>query len=351
MQEETLHGDELLAKVLSDQYGVDAAMVELVPIGTETINRRVTLRDTRRIFVKQYPSTANLDQAQAAWAMSEFCRTARVPTPPVWCNRVGDLLTCTDDTGWVVTDVAPGRVATTPMTVPLAQHTGLLLGRLHQALASYPPPARTRRTEWRTTPVDTTLDAIDTALARATEQDEPRLPRIRVDLAQRREDPDRHVSRLRAGLPEELVVQAGHGDFTRTNLLVQGDVVTAVLDFQGETCFPAWELGRAAFDPRTVANCPAWRHCALRMISAYRVENPHLPTADVRACARIALLYLLFSLFGATTREYGLPSAAEADLRRYWAERQVTVRRLLDELDDIEAALTTITADRRGSTP
>ncbi|MET7713784.1 phosphotransferase [Streptomyces sp. NPDC005407] len=342
VQEEAALGDEILAKVLSDRYSVDITEAELVPMGTETINRRVTLTDGRRVFVKQYRPSADLEQAQTAWNMSEFCRTARVPVPRVWRSRDGEVLTTSEGVAWVVTDAAPGRVAAEPLTAPRAQHIGLMLGRMHRALASYPPPARVRQTRWRIADVETADTAADTALARATAQHDPRLEQLRLELAQRRDDLHTHVPRLRDGLPDNLVAQASHADFTRTNLLAQEDVITAILDFQGEICVLAWELGRAAFDPRTVANSPSWMLCALRMIEAYRVENPGLPLADVRASARIALLYMLFSLYGATTAEYGLPAEAEADLQRYWAERQVTIRRLLSNLDELEAALATI---------
>ncbi|MFD3667164.1 phosphotransferase enzyme family protein [Streptomyces sp. NPDC058672] len=337
--EEAARGDEAVPKVLSDRYGVDLASAEPVPIGTETINRRVTLADSRRIYIRQYRITADLERAQAAWAMSEFCRTARVPTPRVWRNRDGEILTCVDGTGWVVTDEAPGQVATEPLTAPRAQHIGLLLGRMHLALASYPAPARTRQTQWRAAPLDRVLAETDAVLERAVAQGDPQLGQLRGELEQRRADLHKHTQRLRAGLPEHLVAQAGHADFTRTSLLAQEDLITAVLDFQAETCLPAWELGRAAFDSRTVANSASWPQTALRMIESYRVENPHLPLTDIRASARIALLYMLFSLHGATTDEYGLPAATEADLRRYWAERQVAICRLLDELDDLEAVL------------
>ncbi|MFF4607903.1 phosphotransferase enzyme family protein [Streptomyces sp. NPDC001339] len=340
--EEAVRGDEFLSKVLSDRYGVDVACVELVPMGTETINRLVTLSDSRRIFVKQYRTSADLQQASTAWAISEFCRTAHVPTPKVWSNQDGELLTVVEGTAWLVTDEMPGHVADAPMTVPRAQHIGLLLGRMHFALASYPPPRCIRPTKWRTAPLDSALAATEAALARAAEQHDPRLSQLREELEQRRDDLQTHVPHLRSGLPARLVSQAGHADFTRTNLLAQGDVITAVLDFRGETCLAAWELGRIAFDPRTVANSPHWRQRAIRLVGAYLVENPRMPYADVRACVRVTLLYLLFSLYGATTTEYRLPGPAETDLRRHWAERQVTIRRLLAELDDIEAAFTAI---------
>ncbi|WP_327417612.1 hypothetical protein [Streptomyces sp. NBC_01233] len=73
-------------------------------------------------------------------------------------------------------------------------------------------------------------------------------------------------------------------------------------------------------------------------------ENPTLPVADVLACARIAVLYMLFSFYGATTAEYDLPDEAEADLQRHWSERQTSIRRLIESLADLEDALATETA-------
>ncbi|OEJ63011.1 phosphotransferase [Streptomyces agglomeratus] len=342
MREEVSYGDEILAKVLSDRFGVHVAETARVQMGTETVNRRVTLTDGQRVFVKQYRVSADLEHAQASWDMSAYCRAARVPVPRAWIDRQGNTLTRFEDAAWVVMDEAPGRVATDPLTVPRAQHTGLLLGRMHRVLASYPRPARVRQTRWRTADVEEVAASTETVLARAATQEHPRLEHLHVELAQLREDLRTHAARLRDGLPDHLVAQAGHADFTRTNLLVQEDMITAILDFQGEMCLPAWELGRAAFDPRTVANSPSWMSCALRLIEAYRAENPGLPLADVRASARIALLYMLFSFYGATTAEYGLPAEAAADLRQHWVERQVAIRRMLSSLDELESALDAI---------
>lgn len=81
-----------------------------------------------------------------------------------------------------------------------------------------------------------------------------------------------------------------------------------------------------ALAPRTVATRGQLPVCATAMVSAYRSENPTHPLADVLACVRIALLYLLSSFYGATTGEYG---------------RQTTIHRLLNNSDDLEDVLNT----------
>ncbi|WP_327255484.1 phosphotransferase enzyme family protein [Streptomyces sp. NBC_01244] len=336
--------EEQAAEVLTDRYGIDVETIGQVPMGTDTVNWRVLTHDGQRLYVKEYPLTAELEAARAAWDMSEFCRAARLPVPRVWPDRDGNLLSLADGSAWAVVDEAPGTVATSAMTVARAEHIGMVLGRMHRVLAAYPLPRLRQQTRWRTGSIEDALAKCDTVLDAAYRQQHENLGALRSQIAQRREDLHAHAGRLRSALPEDLVEQALHADFTRTNQLVLADVVTAVIDFRAARALPAWELGRAACDPRTIASSEPWADCILAMVAAYRSENPTLPVADVLASARIALLYMLFSFYGATTVEYDLPEEAEADLQRHWSERQTSIRRLIDSLADLEDALATETA-------
>ncbi|WP_051836918.1 phosphotransferase enzyme family protein [Streptomyces sp. NRRL F-2580] len=336
--------DEMTAEVLADRYGIEAESVEQVPMGTDTVNWRVVTSSGQRLYAKEYPASADLEAARAAWDMSEFCRAARLPVPRVWPDRDGNLISLADGSAWAMVDEAPGTVATSAMTVARAEHVGMVLGRMHRVLAAYPLPRLRQHARWRTGSIEDALARCDTVLDAAYRQQRENMGALRSQIAQRREDLHAHANRLRAALPEELVEQALHADFTRTNQLVLADAVTAVIDFRAARALPAWELGRAACDPRTIASSEPWADCILAMVAAYRSENPTLPVADVLACARIAVLYMLFSFYGATTAEYDLPDEAEADLQRHWSERQTSIRRLIDSLADLEDALATETA-------
>ncbi|MFG3000935.1 phosphotransferase enzyme family protein [Streptomyces sp. NPDC048340] len=331
--------DEMTAEVLADRYGIEAETVVQVPMGTDTVTWRVVTSSGQRLYAKEYPASADLEAARAAWDMSEFCRAAHLPVPRVWPDRDGNLLSLADASPWAVVEEAPGKVASCAMTVALAEHTGVVLGRMHRILAAYPLPRRRQHVRWRTGSVEDALARCDTVLDTARRQQCGNLDQLQDQIAQRREDLLTQVSRLRNRLPEELVEQALHADFTRTNLLVRGDVVTGVIDFRAARALPAWELGRAACDPRTLSTSGHWGDCVLAMAAAYRSENPTLPVAEVHNCARIALLYMLFSFYGATTAEYDLPQEAEVDLQRYWSERQRSIRRLIENLTDLEDAL------------
>lgn len=331
-------GGALTADVLEERYGIGVEVVEPVHMGTDTINRRVLTDDGARLFVKEYPSSADVEAARTAWDMSEYCRAARLPVPRVWPDLDGNLIAIAEGSAWAVVDEAPGRVTTSAMTVHLAEHIGTVMGRMHRVLAAYPMPKRVQQSRWRTSTVGDALAQSDRVLATALRQGHENLEHLRADLDQRRQDLREHVPRLRGHLPGTLVEQALHADLTRTNLIVLADAVTGVIDFRGARGIAAWELGRAAFDPRTVATNPQWDACALAMVRAYHAENPSLPLTDVRACARIALLYMLFSFYGATTSEYDLHPETEADLQRYWSEKQTTIRSLLSSIADFDEA-------------
>ncbi|WP_435212000.1 phosphotransferase enzyme family protein [Streptomyces sp. bgisy034] len=334
----------LMADVLEDRYGLVAEVVEPVHMGTDTINRRVLTEDGLRLYVKEYRATADIAAAGTAWDMAEYCRAGRIPVPRVWQDVDGDFVTIAEGCAWAVVDEAPGHVSTTAMTGALAEHIGVVMGRMHRILAAYPMPDQVQHARWRTATVHDGAAKCDSVLASALGQGHDRLGQLRLDLDQRREDLHEHTHRLREQLPHELVEQALHADLTRTNLIVLADSVTGVIDFRGARAMPAWELGRAAFDPRTVANSPQWMSRALAMARAYISENPGLPLEEVRACARIALLYMLFSFYGANTSEYGLLAAAEADLKQHWRERQTTIRLLLHHLDELDDAFSGLPA-------
>ncbi|MFE7271846.1 phosphotransferase enzyme family protein [Streptomyces sp. NPDC057623] len=330
----------MTADVLEDRYGLVATVVEPVHMGTDTINRRVLTDDGLRLFVKQYRSMDDLDAARNAWDMSEYCRAAKLPVPRVWPDANDNLVTIAEGSAWAVVDEAPGRVTTSAMTVPLAEHIGVVMGRMHRVLGAYPLPKRVQQTRWRSEPVEDAVARCDTVLVRATRQGHDRLDQLRDDLYQRRTNLRTYAAGLRERLPATLGEQALHADLSRTNLITLADAVTGVIDFRCASAMPAWELGRAAFDPRTVATTTEWAACALAMAKAYRSEHPSIPMREVRACARIALLYMLFSFYGSTTAEYDLPQEAEVDLQRHWHERQIAIRHLLSDLEGLEDELT-----------
>lgn len=330
--------DELTADVLAERYGISVETVEWTPAGSESVNRRVLTADGRRLLVKEYATSVDVDLAKAALDMSEFCRAADLPVPRVWPDRDGDLVAVSEGSAWAVVDEVLGRVDTTTTNMARAEHIGLVLGRMHRVLAAYPLPKLVEQPQWRTMSCDEGVAECAVVLATAQQRERSDLAQVRGRLHDRQRDLVAHTDRLRAGMPAELVEQAVHGNFSRTHVLTLADSVTGVLNFLGAKGSPVRELGRAAFDPGTVAHGARWQQYAVRMIEAYRSQNPSLPHTG--ACARVALLDMLYSFHGATLGAGTSSEQSCIDLEQYWGDRQVAIHRLLASLDEIEAALT-----------
>ena len=146
-----------------------------------------------------------------------------------------------------------------------------------------------------------------------------------------------------AGLPE-LTAQVLHGDYSPVNLLFDGERLSAVLDFRPPDPFlVSYDLGRVAFYPNTVTSDPAWMTAAQTMITAYQQANPGVAPADIRACAQVALLQLLGSLYG-VKQHYLEPGLFQDDLDEFWLLRHRAVGILLSNLADTDALLADLAA-------
>ncbi|MDN3025664.1 phosphotransferase [Streptomyces sp. S.PB5] len=336
--------DELTADVLAERYGISVDSVEWTSADSESVNRRVLTADGRRLRVAEYATSVDVNLARAAWDMSEFCRAADLPVPRVWPDRDGDLVAVSEGSAWAVADDVLGRADTRSMTMARAESMGTVLGRMHRVLAAYPFPELTVRPDWRTMSPDEGVAECAVALETIRQRDPRDLAQVRGRLLGRQLDLVAHTDRLRAGLPAELTDQAVHGDFACAHVFMVADSVTGVLNFRSVKGSPVWELGRAAFDPFTVAHRNGWQQFAVRMIEAYRSQNPTLPHTE--ACARVALLDMLYGFHSATPSDDEPSEQSHVGLEQYWGDRQVAIRRLLASLDEIEAALTDVNQGR-----
>jgi hypothetical protein len=131
------------------------------------------------------------------------------------------------------------------------------------------------------------------------------------------------------------------------NILFDADDLTAVTDFRPPDPFLiAYELGRMAFYPTTVAWDENWPKAAATLIRSYLQTNPRVPALDIRACVRVALLQLLGSLYG-VPQHYLNPGLFPHDLDEFWFLRHRTAGILLDHLPDTDDLLAELAAAPR----
>lgn len=331
-----------LTAVLASAYGLPGIELERLPVGQVTVNYRARIGD-QVLFVKHYQgSERDLAAEQAAVDQTQLAGLHQVPVATPRPSTDGDTVVRRGGIAVSVWEWVPGMVVEDGLS-PAQQHAaGHALGRIHTAFADHPagsgPSARLEK--WMNPDLDkldaTTGKLLGIAGERA-QRDEFDEQALRT-LAERRAVLPR-IPELLAGLPP-LTTQVLHGDYSAVNLLFQGDELTAVLDFLPPDPFLiAYELGRIAFDPRTVVLDKDWITAGVNLVGAYLQTNPNLPANDVTACARVALLQLLTSLYG-VKQHYLKPGLIQEDLDQFWLLRHAAAERLLDHLGDVESALT-----------
>ncbi|MCG7523992.1 phosphotransferase [Streptomyces sp. OfavH-34-F] len=331
-----------LTAVLASAYGLPGIELERLPVGQVTVNYRARTGD-QVLFVKHYQgSDTDLAAEQAAVDQTQLAGLHQVPVATVRPSADGDTVVRRDGIAVSVWEWVPGVVVEDGLN-PAQQHAaGHALGRIHTAFADHPagsgPSARLKK--W----MNPDLDKLDATTGKLLDIAGERAQRDAFDeqalrtLAERRAVLPR-IPELLADLPP-LTTQVLHGDYSAVNLLFQGDDLTAVLDFLPPDPFLAsYELGRIAFDPRTVVLDQDWITAGVNLVRAYLQTNPNLPADDVTACARVALLQLLTSLYG-VKQHYLKPGLIQEDLDQFWLLRHAAAKRLLDHLGDVESALT-----------
>jgi len=331
-----------LTAVLASVYGLPGIELERLLVGQATVNYRAQI-GSEELFVKHYQgSESDLGAEQAAVDQTQLAGLHQVPVAVVRPSIGGDTVVRQDGIAVSVWEWVPGAVVEDGLNPAQQRAAGHALGRIHTAFANHPagsgPSARLEK--WMNPDLDkldaTTGKLLGIAGERAEHDafDEQAL----LTLAERRAVLPR-IPELLAGLPT-LTTQVLHGDYSAVNLLFKGDELTAVLDFLPPDPFlVAYELGRIAFDPRTVVLDEDWIASGVNLVGAYLETNPDLPAVDVTACARVALVQLLTSLYG-VKQHYLKPGLIQADLDQFWLLRHAAAKRLLDHLDDVESALT-----------
>lgn len=326
--------------ILASSYGLDPREVVRLWTGQGTVNYRAVCQG-QSYFVKLYQGGADPDAEAEAIALTQLAGRHGVPVAPLLLSTGGEAITRRGHTAvsvWVWVD---GHAVTGGFTPGQQAAAGEALGRIHCAFAAHPASTAPspELDSWLTPDlagIEATVDKLLGIVADRPEHDEFDHAAEQT-LAERRQVLDR-VPDLLDGLPK-LGTQVLHGDYSAVNLLFDGEHLAAVTDFRPpEPFLVAFELGRIAFDPRTVVINDDWITSASILVHSYLRANPNARAADVHACGRIALLQLLTSLYG-VKNHYLKPGLLQDDLDAFWLLRHRASMRLLVELDEVEAML------------
>ncbi|MGW1976529.1 phosphotransferase enzyme family protein [Streptomyces sp. NPDC001889] len=329
--------------LLEHAYGLGHTGLTRLLAGQNTVNYRATNGD-ETFFVKCYLPGTDLAAERSAIGQSRLAGEHGVPVAVPRSTRTGEAIATSGDLATSLWEWVPGRTAEGGLALGQQKAAGRALGLIHAAFADHPAAAAgasRRLTKWRTTDpaakLTTDVDQLLDLIAEHPVPDTFDTEAVRT-LTERRAALTR-LPELITGLPDGLTTQVIHGDLSVVNVLFEGEELTAVLDFLPPAPeLISYELGRVAFDPRTVVHDPDWIRAGVRLVRAYQDNNPHHAAADVTGCARVALIQLLGSLYG-VKEHYIKPGLLQDDLDAFWLLRHAAATRLLDRLPDVERAL------------
>lgn len=321
-------------------YGLQPADVTRIPVGTATVNYLITDRSGGQWFAKVYRDRTVLQQEREAVELAEFARAGQVPVPGVRRTREGKLV---EDTGRLPMSlwqyIADAETAEGGLTGCRWQAVGAVLGRLHRRLADHPAAAPTPRPAARVCDIQRSrahFDRLITEYRRHSTLDPFEAWALEA-AKQRRALLDR-VAAILAHLPE-LTEQIVHGDLAAPNLMLRGDQVAAVIDFQPPTPrYVSWEIARIGCDPRTILLGDQWGTGLAKLLTAYQTEHPAARLDDLISTVAVGCAYTLASTYP-LAEPLDNPTAVDPSLQSYGRARHEAALALLDRLDEIQEAL------------
>ena len=324
-----------LVAALNGSYGIDVVSLGRIEAGTATDNYVASGRAGRRWFVKVYRDPRTLPSELEAIELAMFARAGDVPVPAVHRTLDGELVaTLTNESAVSLWDYIDDAV-TAEGELRGARWTavGTVLGRLHRRLAEHPAATPTKQPATRLRDLEQARSHFDWLIAQY--QARPELNEFEtwaLQALQHRRALLPAIAVMLEALPD-LTTQIVHGDLASPNLLLRGDQVAAIIDFQPpRPRFVSWEIARIACDPRTVMLSDEWRVRLPDLLASYRAENPSIALDDLASTVAIGCAYTVSSSYPLAEPIHN-PGDVQPTLQAYARARHDAALRMLAELD------------------
>lgn len=315
---------------VADRYGLTGSW-HRIPSGERSLAFRLETPRASR-FVKLEPG-GSTESADRAARLGDLAARDGVPTARPIRDRSGAAAVTVGDVVVSVADLVPGTPLCAPVDADRAAQIGTALGRLHRSLAELDPrPTRVTADDepwlvWDRTATEAAFERVETLIRRRSRDRGGFAGAALEHLAERRSWLD-GIGRLLTALPP-LTRQLGHGDVAAPNLLVDGDRLTALVDFSSAgPQLRAYEIGRIAFAPELVLS-PEPEALAAALLRAYATTGPADAGHDLAHARTCALVQLVRSTYPLSARYAGSGRFPDR-LEDFWLRRQRTARHLLE---------------------
>ncbi|WP_238151041.1 phosphotransferase [Kribbella sindirgiensis] len=303
--------------------------------GTNTVNYRVVDENGRRWFAKIY--RGDLGRERAAIELTEFARGGDVPVPAVRRTLDGDVL-C-ERVPMSLWEFVDGVTAEGGLAGARWPAVGTVLGRLHRRLAEHLAATPTRQPAVGVRNVSKAPRSFDRIIdGYASRAGLRPFEQWAWEAAKERRGLLDRAGAILAELPD-LTVQIVHGDLASPNLMLRGDEVAAVIDFQPPSPrFTAWEIARIGCDPRTVMLGDDWIDGLAELLLAYRDEHPAAHVDDLVSSVATGCAYTLASTYP-LAEPLDDPAAVTPSLELYARARHEAALVMLERLPDVQDLL------------
>ncbi|MDH6222746.1 Ser/Thr protein kinase RdoA (MazF antagonist) [Streptomyces pseudovenezuelae] len=331
----------LVAGTLSRAYGIQPAQVAQIPEGTNTRNFRVADRDGCLWFAKVYPGHQLLERELPAVELAEFAREGGAPVPAVLRTREGDLI---EARGRVVmslwTYLPDAETAEGALAGERWPAVGATAGQLHRLLADHPAARPVQQPGAGVCDLpgnQARFERMITSYGSRPESGE--FERWALEACRERLAVFGRLAKLLEALPE-LTVQILHGDLASPNVLLRGEKVAGIVDFQAPKArYTAWEIARIGCDPRSLLRGgEAWLPGLSRLLAAYRDVHPGARWEDLLAVVVVGCVSMLASTYP-LAQHLDAPEEMTAPLEVYARARHEAALMLLDRLDEAQEVL------------
>lgn len=288
-----------LLSVLRAAFHLEAERIDRIHGGTASDNFVATTGNGVRWFVKIYRAGSDALDAEAAIELTEFAEQGGIPVPRLRRSRRGDTVTTSDGFALSVWEFIDADTAEGGLRGHRWRSLGCVVGRLHRHLATHPSGRPTLAAPVHLLDIASSTARYDRLIEEYLRQDstDDVFVQWAVDALLERRALLPVVLDLLQRLPP-LTMQTLHGDLAAPNVLLRGDDVAAVIDFQPPSHgFLAWEIARIACDPRTLVTNPRWCEGLSVFLDAYRAAHPAVQPADLASVLAVGCAYTIASTY------------------------------------------------------
>ena len=304
--ERTVLNDEIVACMLSQQYGIDFVSMKKLNLGSA--NCFQVYDGNKYYFLKEFQSSFSQNAVIQEAKLLEHLSVVGIPTTRFYKTLNNEFVFNYQNHIICLEEYIEGQAYDyDDLPLQLLPQVGKMLGRLHQALKEYPLP----------------IDMSDKWLASFSAENMIAQYDALIKIAESRMD-DKNTNQIIDDLQykEQLAIRceeykkyyngitycSTHGDYQGCQLIFEKGEVKAVIDFSSASCLPVtWELMRSFVQSSNY--CRTTATVDIKMFCEYVKE--YLKFFSLTKTDMIAMPYVY--LFQLARSKYGYPQYLNSD--------------------------------------